>query len=43
MELAGWILLGTSWTALSGLVYYCMRRVLQQETESGREPTDEND
>ncbi len=31
MTLAGWILLSVSWGTLASLVYYCMRRTLQEE------------
>jgi hypothetical protein len=31
MEAAGWVLLLTSWIALSTLVWFCLRRVLNDE------------
>ena len=31
MEAAGWVLLLTSWIALSSLVWFCLRRVLHDE------------
>jgi hypothetical protein len=40
MEAAGWVLLLTSWIALSTLVWFCLRRVLNDEAaENARRRT----
>ncbi len=42
MEPSGWLLLLTSWVSLSAGVYYCLRRVLQEEAAARAErPRDE--
>jgi hypothetical protein len=34
VEIGGWILLGVSWAALSGLVVFCLYRVLSDRDGS---------